>query len=105
MDHITFLVAVVIVTAPAFDFTNGFHDTADAMATSIPTGALRPRTAVLISGVLNIAGAFLSTEVAKTISGESSTTPWSPRHDLRGAGRRAAVEPRDWLLGLPSRRC
>jgi PiT family inorganic phosphate transporter len=44
MDHITFLVAVVIVTALAFDFTNGFHDTANAMATSIATGALRPRS-------------------------------------------------------------
>ncbi|MGH1555186.1 inorganic phosphate transporter [Streptomyces sp. L7] len=50
MDHITFLVAVVIVTALAFDFTNGFHDTANAMATSIATGALKPKTAVLISG-------------------------------------------------------
>ena len=69
MDHITFLVAVVIVTALAFDFTNGFHDTANAMATSIATGALRPEAAVLISGVLNVVGAFLSTEVAKTISG------------------------------------
>lgn len=45
-DHITFLVAVVIVTAPAFDLTNGFHDTADAMATSVATGALKPKTAV-----------------------------------------------------------
>ncbi|MER6129463.1 cation diffusion facilitator family transporter [Streptomyces sp. NPDC001795] len=69
MDHITFLVAVVIITALAFDFTNGFHDTANAMATSIATGALKPKTAVLVSGVLNIVGAFLSTEVAKTISG------------------------------------
>lgn len=42
MDHITFLVAVVIVTALTFDFTNGFHDTANAMATSIATGALAP---------------------------------------------------------------
>ncbi|KMS83257.1 hypothetical protein ACZ91_54120 [Streptomyces regensis] len=55
MDHITFLVAVVIVTALAFDFTNGFHDTANAMATSIATGALKPRTAVL--GVLGLSRA------------------------------------------------
>lgn len=67
MEHITFLVAVVIVTALAFDFTNGFHDTANAMATSIATGALRPKAAVLIAGVLNIVGAFLSTGVAQTI--------------------------------------
>ena len=46
MDHITFLVAVVIVTALVFDFTNGFHDTANAMATSIATGALQPKVAV-----------------------------------------------------------
>lgn len=69
MEHITFLVAVVIVTALAFDFTNGFHDTANAMATSIATGALRPKVAVGISAVLNFAGAFLSVKVASTISG------------------------------------
>ena len=62
------IVVVVVVTALAFDFTNGFHDTANAMATSIATGALPPRVAVLISGVLNVIGAFLSVEVAKTIS-------------------------------------
>ncbi|WP_438882068.1 inorganic phosphate transporter, partial [Bacillus cereus group sp. BC53] len=55
--------------ALVFDFTNGFHDTANAMATSVATGALRPRTAVLISAVLNLVGAFLSTAVAQTISG------------------------------------
>jgi PiT family inorganic phosphate transporter len=69
MEHISFLVTVVIITALAFDFTNGFHDTANAMATSIATGALRPKVAVAISGVLNLAGAFLSVAVAKTISG------------------------------------
>jgi len=58
----------VIVVALVFDFTNGFHDTANAMATSVATGALKPRTAVLISAVLNVVGAFLSTEVAKTVS-------------------------------------
>ncbi|MQY26263.1 inorganic phosphate transporter [Nocardia aurantia] len=60
---------IVIVTALAFDFTNGFHDTANAMATSIATGALGPRTAVAMSAVLNLVGAFLSVEVAKTVSG------------------------------------
>jgi PiT family inorganic phosphate transporter len=69
MTTTLFLVVVVIVTALFFDFTNGFHDSAHAMATSVATGALRPRTAVLIAAVLNVAGAFLSTEVAKTISG------------------------------------
>lgn len=59
---------LVIVIALIFDFTNGFHDTANAMATSVATGALKPRVAVLISAVLNLAGAFLSTAVAKTVS-------------------------------------
>ena len=66
---VSVIVVVVVVTALIFDFTNGFHDTANAMATSIATGALRPRVAVAVAGVLNLAGAFLSVQVAKTISG------------------------------------
>ncbi|MFC6161035.1 anion permease [Kribbella sp. NPDC058693] len=65
---LSFLVVVVIITALVFDFTNGFHDTANAMATSIATGALKPKVAVAVSAVLNLVGAFISTEVAKTIS-------------------------------------
>ncbi|MER6786620.1 inorganic phosphate transporter [Streptomyces sp. NPDC000658] len=103
MDHITFLVAVVIVTALAFDFTNGFHDTANAMATSIATGALKPRTAVLVSGVLNIVGAFLSTEVAKTISGgivdDRLVSPGMIFAGLVGA---ILWNLLTWLVGLPS---
>ncbi|MBY8344116.1 MULTISPECIES: inorganic phosphate transporter [Streptomyces] len=103
MDHITFLVAVVIVTALAFDFTNGFHDTANAMATSIATGALKPKVAVLISGVLNIVGAFLSTEVAKTISGgivdDTLVTPGMIFAGLIGA---ILWNLLTWLVGLPS---
>ncbi|EGX61444.1 inorganic phosphate transporter PiT family protein [Streptomyces zinciresistens K42] len=103
MDHITFLVVVVIATALAFDFTNGFHDTANAMATSIATGALRPRTAVLISGVLNVVGAFLSTEVARTISGglvdDALVTPGMVFAGLVGA---VLWNLLTWLLGLPS---
>ncbi|MEV4789887.1 inorganic phosphate transporter [Streptomyces tuirus] len=103
MDHITFLVAVVIVTALAFDFTNGFHDTANAMATSIATGALAPRTAVLISGVLNVVGAFLSTEVAKTVSGgivdDSLVSPGMIFAGLVGA---ILWNLLTWLVGLPS---
>jgi PiT family inorganic phosphate transporter len=73
------IVLAVLVTALLFDFTNGFHDTANAMATSIATGALRPKVAVLLAGVLNLVGAFLSVQVAKTISSglvdESKITP------------------------------
>jgi PiT family inorganic phosphate transporter len=103
MDHITFLVALVIVTALAFDFTNGFHDTANAMATSIATGALRPKVAVLLSGALNLVGAFLSTEVAKTISGgivdDALVTPGMIFAGLVGA---ILWNLMTWLLGLPS---
>lgn len=62
------LLVVVVVAAVAFDFTNGFHDTANAMATSIATRALSPRKAVMLSAVLNLVGAFLSVKVAATIA-------------------------------------
>ncbi|MFM6982479.1 MAG: anion permease, partial [Microbacteriaceae bacterium] len=67
MDPIT-IVVLVVALALFFDFTNGFHDTANAMATPIATGALKPRTAVIIAAAMNLIGAFLSTEVAKAIS-------------------------------------
>ena len=101
--ELAIIVVVVIVTALAFDFTNGFHDTANAMATSIATGALKPRTAVLIAGVLNLVGAFLSVEVAKTISSglvdEARITPTVIFAGLVGA---ILWNLLTWLLGLPS---
>lgn len=60
--------SLVVVTALAFDFTNGFHDTANAMATSIATKALSPKAAVTLSAILNLVGAFLSVEVAITVT-------------------------------------
>lgn len=63
-----FILCIVVVTALAFDFTNGFHDTANAMATSVATGALKPKAAVALSAILNLVGAFLSIEVALTVS-------------------------------------
>jgi len=62
------LLIIVVVGALASDFTNGFHDTANAMATSIATGALRPRVAVGLAAVMNLLGAFLSIKVATTIA-------------------------------------
>jgi Phosphate transporter family len=62
------ILVLLVVTALAFDFTNGFHDTGNAMATSIATGALKPKVAVLLAGVLNLVGAFLSVEVAATVT-------------------------------------
>jgi PiT family inorganic phosphate transporter len=64
----TFILVVVVVTAVAFDFTNGFHDTANAVATSIATGALKPVVAVIMSGCFNFLGAFISISVAATIA-------------------------------------
>ena len=68
MENFSLILAIVVVTALAFDFTNGFHDTANAMATTISTGAMKPKVAVAMSAVLNLVGAFLSIEVANTIS-------------------------------------
>jgi PiT family inorganic phosphate transporter len=66
--HNTLLLAIVVVVALAFDFTNGFHDTANAVAPTIATGALKPRTAVALSSLFNLVGAFLSLKVAATIA-------------------------------------
>ena len=101
--EISVIIVVVIVTALAFDFTNGFHDTANAVATSIATGALKPRTAVLMAGILNLVGAFLSVQVAKTISSglvdEAQITPTVIFAGLVGA---IVWNLLTWLLGLPS---
>src|SRR5215467_6533554 len=61
------LLVVVIVVALGFDFTNGFHDTANAVATSVSTRAISPRLAVLVAAIANLAGAFVTTAVAKTV--------------------------------------
>src|SRR5436305_6220747 len=62
------LLVVVVVIALGFDFTNGFHDTANAIATSVSTRAVTPRVAVLIASVANLAGAFVTTAVAKNVA-------------------------------------
>jgi inorganic phosphate transporter, PiT family len=104
---ITLIIVLVIALALFFDFTNGFHDTANAMATPIATGAMKPKVAVGLAAILNLIGAFLSTEVAQTISGgiikEGSDgvliTP-----ELIFAGLIGAIvwNMLTWLLGLPS---
>ncbi|MFE7132925.1 anion permease [Streptomyces sp. NPDC057638] len=103
MEHITLLLAIVIVTALVFDFTNGFHDTANAMATTISTGAMKPKAAVAMSAVLNLVGAFMSVEVAKTISSgivnEAGITPEVIFAALVGA---ILWNLLTWLVGLPS---
>ncbi|MBB3084438.1 inorganic phosphate transporter [Geodermatophilus sabuli] len=100
---VSLIVVVVVVTALVFDFTNGFHDTANAMATSIATGAFTPRTAVATAACLNLIGAFLSVEVAKTISGglvdETLIDPVVIFAGLVGA---VLWNLLTWLLGMPS---
>lgn len=98
---------IVVLTALAFDFTNGFHDTANAMATSIATGALPPRRAVLLSGFLNLVGAFLSVAVAATVAdGIVRLDEVSGRAllDIVFAGLVGGIlwNLFTWLLGLPS---
>jgi PiT family inorganic phosphate transporter len=98
-----FVVTLVVLTALVFDFTNGFHDSANAMATSVATGALQPRVAVLVAAILNVIGAFLSTEVAKTISGgivnDAVVTPVMIFAGLVGA---ILWNLTTWLFGMPS---
>jgi len=101
------MVALVIALALFFDFTNGFHDTANAMATPIATGALKPKVAVAIAAVLNLVGAFLSTEVARTISGgliREGDDGIQITPELIFAGLIGAIvwNMITWLLGLPS---
>ena len=108
---ITILLVLIIVVALFFDFTNGFHDTANAMATSIATGALKPKTAVALAGILNLIGAFLSVAVAKTVANgivkldvfDLSDTVESERLVVF-AGLTGAIlwNLFTWLYGIPS---
>ena len=104
---LTLIVVLVVALALFFDFTNGFHDTANAMATPIATGALRPKVAVGLAAILNLIGAFLSTEVAKTISGgiiREGDDGVFITPELIFAGLIGAIvwNMVTWLLGLPS---
>ena len=67
MAGVTFMLVVVLVLAVFFDYTNGFHDTANAIATSVATRALAPRYAILMAAAFNFIGAFAGTAVATTI--------------------------------------
>ena len=103
MDSVV-IVALVVGLALFFDFTNGFHDTANAMATPIATGALKPRVAVGIAAVMNLVGAFLSTAVAKTISVDMINEGVSISAQMVFAGLTGAIlwNLTTWFLGLPS---
>ena len=97
------LLVLVVVTALCFDFTNGFHDTGNAMATSIATKALSPRVAVALSGVLNLVGAFLSLSVAATIaSGLVNTGDVTVTVVFAGLAGGIIWNLLTWYLGIPS---
>lgn len=98
-----FLLLIVVVTALAFDFTNGFHDTGNAMATSIASGALAPRVAVALPAVLNLICAFLSTAVAATIA-KGLIDANLVTLELVFAGLVGGIvwNLLTWLLGIPS---
>jgi PiT family inorganic phosphate transporter len=98
-----FLLIIVVITALAFDFTNGFHDTGNAMATSIASGALKPKAAVTLSAVLNLLGAFLSTAVAATIA-KGLVNSHLVTLELVFAGLVGGIvwNLLTWLLGIPS---
>jgi PiT family inorganic phosphate transporter len=101
----TTLVVVIILVALGFDFTNGFHDSANAIATSVSTRALTPRLALGLAAAMNVLGALVSTKVAKTIGGGILARPSG--HDglvlvlaaLLGA---IAWNLGTWYFGLPS---
>src|ERR687893_426145 len=94
---------IVVATALAFDFTNGFHDTANAVATSISTRAMSPRVAVTLSAILNFAGAFISLEVAATIaSGIVEADAINEMIVFAGLIGAIAWNLITWYFGLPS---
>jgi inorganic phosphate transporter, PiT family len=97
------LVVITIVVALAFDFTNGFHDTANAVATSVSTRALSPRLAVLIAAIANLGGAFVTTAVATTIGKGVIDSGLANSKTVLAAVVGAIVwNLVTWWLGLPS---
>jgi inorganic phosphate transporter, PiT family len=102
-DYTLTLIVIVVVMALVFDFINGFHDTANAIATVVSTGVLRPRTAVLMAAVLNVGGAFLGTRVASTI-GKDIIDPTSVTQAIVLAALIGAIlwNLLTWWGGIPS---
>ena len=97
------MLLAVVAIALFFDFTNGFHDTANSIATSVSTGALSPRLAVASAAVLNFLGAFVSVEVAATIA-KGIVDPDAITLNLVMAGLVGAITWNlvTWFIGLPS---
>jgi inorganic phosphate transporter, PiT family len=97
------ILVIVVGTALAFDFTNGFHDTANVVATSISTGAARPQVAIGFASLLNFAGAFISISVAATVANDVvSADVITPTVVFAGLIGAIAWNLITWWLGLPS---
>lgn len=99
-----YLIGLLILLALLFDFINGFHDTANAIATCVATRALSPRIAIVMSAFLNFAGAMVFTGVAKTIGGEIVTSPSMVDSVVLISALVAAIlwNLLTWKFGLPS---
>lgn len=103
MDTGLLLIVIVVALALAFDFTNGFHDAANAIATSVSTRALRPQTAVVMAGLLNFAGAFVSLEVAASVAtGIVEATDVTLTVLASGLIGSITWNVTTWWLGLPT---
>src|SRR6476646_8477622 len=97
------ILIIVIATALAFDFTNGFHDTANVVATSISTGAARPQVAIGFASLLNFVGAFISISVADTVANDVVKAEGiPPTICLAGLVGAIGWNLITWSLGLPS---
>ena len=97
------LLVITIAVALVFDFTNGFHDTANAVATSVSTRALSPRLAVAVAALANLAGAFVTTAVAKTVGkGIIDTGLATPKTVLAAVLGAIVWNLLTWWFGLPS---
>ena len=101
------ILAIVVVSALAFDFTNGFHDTANVVATSISTGAASPKAAIAFAAILNFIGAFISIEVAATIASDvvdQTAISGAGSLNVVFAGLVGAIAWNliTWYFGLPS---
>lgn len=94
----------VVLLAVAFDYINGFHDTANAIATSVSTRAIAPKTAIMMAATLNFLGAMVSTGVAKTIGGDIVTAPDMINGEIIVAALVGAIfwNLLTWWYGIPS---
>jgi PiT family inorganic phosphate transporter len=104
-DGLTFLLIVVLILAVAFDYINGFHDTANAIATSVSTRALRPEQAILLSATANFVGALTGTAVARTIASGLAETPGGPEGQVIVAAALVGAITWNlitWRFGIPS---